>query len=243
MLHDNRVELLSGRSTVVSASRTRWKTERIVGHYIFGYGSLIEQASRMRTTPSAMYVLPARVRGYARGWWARTGAVGFSPTFVGATPDPSKSVNGVIYAVSDDELAASDKREEGYVRVDAAKFGPVEILSGGPAPNGEIYIYVNDFKKLPQQDSLPTAQFPIVQSYVDICLTGCLQIEKGFPDAVGFAGEFIQTTQEWSKYWENDRVQPRRAPFTVPAASKIDKLLEMHLPKLFAEIQLAPGRW
>jgi hypothetical protein len=38
-------------------------------------------------------------------------------------------------------------------------------------------------------------------------------------------------------------VQPRRAPFTVPAAAKIDKLLEMHLPKLFAEIQLAPGRW
>jgi hypothetical protein len=41
--------------------------------YIFGYGSLIEQASRMRTTPAVMYVLPARVRGYARGWWARTG--------------------------------------------------------------------------------------------------------------------------------------------------------------------------
>ena len=34
-----------------------------------------------------------------------------------------------------------------------------------------------------------------------------------------------------------------RAPFTVPAASKIDKLLETHLPTLFAEIQLAPGRW
>jgi hypothetical protein len=28
-----------------------------------------------------------------------------------------------------------------------------------------------------------------------------------------------------------------------PAASKIDKLLETHLLTLFAEIQLAPGRW
>jgi cation transport regulator ChaC len=228
---------------MVSDSRTRWKAEGIVSQYIFGYGSLIEQASRMRTTPSAIYVLPARVHGYARGWWARTGAVGFSPTFVGATPDPSKSVNGVIYAVSDDELAASDKREEGYVRVDAAKFEPVEILSGGPAPNGEIYIYVNDFKKMPQQDSLPTAQFPIVQSYVDICLTGCLQIEKGFPGVGEFAREFIESTQEWSKYWENDRAYPRRAPFVVPKAQDIDKLLKLYLPDLFAEIQLAPGRW
>jgi hypothetical protein len=32
--------------------------------YIFGYGSLIEQASRLRSTPSALYVLPARARGH-----------------------------------------------------------------------------------------------------------------------------------------------------------------------------------
>src|SRR5271170_6408241 len=109
-----------------------------VQQYIFGIGSLIEQASRMRTTPSAMYVLPARVHGYVRGWWARTGAVGFSPTFVGAIPEPSGTVNGVIYAVSKEELAASDKREAGYIRMDAAKYKPVEVLSGGPAPKGRI---------------------------------------------------------------------------------------------------------
>jgi hypothetical protein len=38
-------------------------------------------------------------------------------------------------------------------------------------------------------------------------------------------------------------VRPRRAPFTVPAAQKIDKLPRKHLPKLFADIQLAPARW
>jgi len=46
------------------------------------------------------------------------------------------------------------------------------------------------------------------------------------------------------KYWENDRVNPRRSSFAgVPLASKIDHLLQKHLPELFAEIQLAPGRW
>jgi len=77
--------------------------------YIFGYGSLIEQASRLRSTPSALYVLPARARGYARGWWARTGAIGFSTTFVGAIPEKSSSMNGVIYAVNKEELDDTDK--------------------------------------------------------------------------------------------------------------------------------------
>ncbi|MBV9499278.1 MAG: gamma-glutamylcyclotransferase [Acidobacteriaceae bacterium] len=209
--------------------------------YIFGYGSLIEQASRLRSTPSALYVLPARASGYARGWWARTGAIGFSTTFVGAIPEKSSSINGVIYSVNKEELDDTDERESGYTREDIASH--LEILSGGTVPKGEIYIYLNKFAEGEREKSVPTPDFPIVQSYVDICLTGCLQIEKGFPDAAGFAAEFIETTQEWSKYWENDRIQPRRAPFTVPAAPQIDKLLATHLPKWFGDIQLAPGRW
>ena len=210
--------------------------------YIFGYGSLIEQASRMRTTPSAIYALPARARGFARGWWARTGAIGFTTTFAGAIPEKSSSVNGVIYAVSKEELEATNKREQGYTPTDITS--NVEILSGGSTPKDKIWIYVNNFKNdKERQESRPTPDFPIVQSYVDICLTGCLQIEQGFPDAGDFAGEFIKSTQEWSKYWENDRVHPRRPFVAVPLSAQIDALLQKHLPKLFAQIQLAPGRW
>jgi len=210
--------------------------------YIFGYGSLIEQASRMSTTPSAMYALPARARGFARGWWARTGAIGFTTTFVGAIPEKSSSVNGVVYSVSKEELEATNKREQGYTATDITS--DVEILSGGSTPKDKIWLYVNKFKnEKERKESLPAPQFPIVQSYVDICLTGCLQIEQSFPEAGAFAGEFIESTQAWSKYWENDRVHPRRAPFMVPLAPAIDKLLQKHLPKLFAQIQLAPGRW
>ncbi|HUK19287.1 MAG TPA: gamma-glutamylcyclotransferase family protein [Bryobacteraceae bacterium] len=210
--------------------------------YIFGYGSLIEQASRLRTTPSAMYVLPARARGFARGWWARTGSIGFTTTFVGAIPEKGSSMNGVVYAVSKEELEATNKREQGYTPTDITN--DVEILSGGSTPKDKIWIYVNKFKnEKERQDSLPTADFPIVQSYVDICLTGCLQIQQGFPDAGDFAREFIESTQAWSKYWENDRVHPRRPFVSVPLSSQIDALLQKHLPKLFAQIQLAPGHW
>ena len=209
--------------------------------YIFGYGSLIEQASRMRTTPTAMYVLPAWVPGFARGWWARTGAIGFTTTFVGAIENTSSTVNGVVYAVSDEELAATDKREQGYKRVDVTD--AIKIL-GGSKPNGKVWIYVNDFKNEEElKNSLPTPQVPIVQSYVDICLTGCLQIEQGFPDAGNFAVEFITSTKGWSEYWENDRVNARRPFVTVPLFSKIDLLLKTHLPDQFAKIQLALGRW
>ena len=223
-------------------TRARIQIEGILP-YIFGIGSLIEQASRMRTTPTAMYVLPARVSGFARGWWARTGAVGFTTTFVGAIPEKSSSVNGVVYAVSDEELVGTNEREKGYTPTDITS--DVQILvPGGSRPSGKVWLYVNKFKNEQElKNSLPTAEFPIVQSYVDICLTGCRQIQEGFPDVGDFAAEFIKTTQEWSKYWENDRAYPRRAPFTVPSAQDIDEFLQKHLPKLFAEIKLAPGRW
>ncbi|WP_157439811.1 gamma-glutamylcyclotransferase family protein [Terracidiphilus gabretensis] len=196
----------------------------------------------MRTTPAALYVLPARVKGFARGWWARTGAVGFSTTFVGAIRDKSASMNGVVYAVSDEELARTNKREAGYTPTDITK--SVEILGGSFKPKGKVWVYANKFKsKQALKNSLPSPEFPIVQSYVDICLTGCLQIQQGFPEAGDFAAEFIQSTREWSKYWENDRAYPRRAPFAVPLAQDIDILLKKHLPAQFAEIRISPSRW
>ena len=177
-----------------------YRKERILP-YIFAYGSLIEQASRSKSTPSTLYVLPAKVHGYARGWWHRTGGIGRSTTFLGAVPEKASSINGVIYAVDKAELDATDGREEGYERVIVSH---LEILSGGSKPEGEIYIYLDKFEEGPTRD------FPIVQSYVDICLTGCLQIEKGFPDVYDFSVDFIKTTQKWPEYWENDRQYPRR---------------------------------
>ena len=210
--------------------------------YIFGYGSLIEQSSRLRTTPRAIYVLPARVTGFARGWWARTGSIGFTTTFAGAIPHAAGYINGVVYAVTQQELEDTNKREQGYTPTDIT--GAIQILSGDYKPKDKVWMYVNDFKPGEREKSLPTAEFPIVQSYVDICLTGCLQIEGAFPDdARDFARAFIESTQEWSSYWENDRVNPRRPFVSVPAASAIDGLLAKYLPEYFSKIKLAPGHW
>ncbi|HKF46489.1 MAG TPA: gamma-glutamylcyclotransferase family protein [Terracidiphilus sp.] len=210
--------------------------------YIFGYGSLIEQSSRLRTTPKAIYVLPATVTGFARGWWARTPSPGFSTTFAGAIPADKASINGVVYAVTQQELEDTNKREDGYTPTDVT--GQIQILSGGYKPKDKVWMYVNKFKAGEREKSLPSASFPIVQSYVDICLTGCLQIEAAFPDdAKGFAREFIKSTQAWSNYWENDRINPRRPFVSAPAAFTIDTLLKECVPEEFSKIQLAPGHW
>ena len=90
-------------------------------NYIFGYGSLIEKESRRRTTPNAEIAFPVRIFGVMRGWFGRTPVSGLSTTFLGCIKtriDPQNEnqknyVNGVIYEVSNDELLATDEREQG----------------------------------------------------------------------------------------------------------------------------------
>src|SRR4051794_41726991 len=81
-------------------------------NYIFGYGSLIEDESRRRTTPSAVDAWPALVQGIRRGWWARGAKSGLTTTYLRAVavtdpdPDPKEvgECNGVIYKGSAVEL-------------------------------------------------------------------------------------------------------------------------------------------
>src|SRR5690606_26329348 len=85
-------------------------------HFIFGFGSVINEESRRRTVDEPCGVIPARLDGYRRAWnvhcpTANITVLGLE-TWVGGT------VNGVLVPVHDDaSLAAFDEREHGYVRV------------------------------------------------------------------------------------------------------------------------------
>jgi hypothetical protein len=50
---------------------------------------------------------------------------------------------------------------------------------------------------------------PMVESYVDICNYGCLEIEAQSSSARGFVQEFIRTAAGWNAYWVNGRIYPR----------------------------------
>jgi hypothetical protein len=85
----------------------------------------------------------------------------------------------------------------------------------------------------------------MVQSYVDICIHGCLEVEGKYPTAAGFTQDFIATTEEWSRCWVNDRLYPRRPFIFQPAAGQIDAALQS-APKtadLFYEVEIEPARW
>ena len=70
----------------------------------------------------------------------------------------------------------------------------------------------------------PTFELPMVQSYLDDALVGALQFGEDF------AGEWLDTTHGWSRYWLNDRLESRRPWVHTPEALRIDRLLRAHPP-------------
>ena len=74
--------------------------------YLFGYGSLIQRESRMRTWASASSAFPVIVKGVSRGWFDQTGGPSWNPTYLGAVLDSAGTCNGVIFPVTSEEFAA-----------------------------------------------------------------------------------------------------------------------------------------
>ncbi|MEO0561158.1 MAG: gamma-glutamylcyclotransferase family protein [Chloroflexota bacterium] len=211
-------------------------------NYVFGYGSLIERGSRTRTNPSAEGAPPVIVDHIARGWWINGVNPGFSTCFLGVQQQPGARCNGVVYALKEHDFVQLDKRERMYNRVQI----PIEDMhfldgSDGLPDNAVVWTYaVPDALR-----TIPTPDFPIIQSYVDTCINGCFEVEEAYPlaKAADYARMFIEETADWSHYWENDRMWPRRPWSTVPRAFQIDGFLQEMLPELFAMIKLQPARW
>lgn len=208
--------------------------------FIFGYGSLVETQSRTRTVPTARDASPVSVVGIHRGWFDQTPGNSLSTTFLGAVSDPDCKCNGVIFKVTQQELDAFDQREAGYTR-ERINQKNITMLDGTKSPPaGDIWFYASAEKRY------ASPKFPIVQSYVDICLNGCLELEAKYPEAkkAEFAKTFLKSTTDWSKYWVNDRIYPRRAFIYSPSANTIDGLIKAVLgEEVFSNIEIEPASW
>lgn len=204
-------------------------------HYVIGYGSLMDTESKNRTWPLDGVNLPARVTGYQRAWNTVGTTIGFSTTFLGVTLQDDADMVAALYRVFDAaDFAAGDEREFPYCRVEVAP-SQITMIDGSTTPtDGRIWIYV----VRPDHIRAPDADYPIVQSYVDIFLNGCIEMESRVAvDGIDFVTECITTTAGWSPHWVNDREYPRR-PFDIPNAFRIDELLNRELPEEFAAIQI-----
>ena len=193
--------------------------------YVFTYGSLIEYASRTRSVPSALYVYPVEVKGIKRGWFEQDHASNtIQPTYLGAVFDEESACNGVIFSVNKEELQRLKEREASY-NVREIPLEKIEFLDlRGDFKTKDVKIYFFESKTQYQ----PSPKFPIVQSYVDICVGGCLQIDKNFaiPKEKSFAKKFFDTTTGWEGTWFNDRLYPWRPFIYAPNATAIDDAIK-----------------
>lgn len=204
-------------------------------HYVIGYGSLMETASKERTWQNTGVSRPVKVRGFARGWNARGTDIGVSTTFLGVEPKAGAELVAALYRVYDvRNFFAGDARESIYCRALVAP-SQVSMLDGSGLPTrGRFWIY----KLRPGSNHPPDARFPIVQSYVDIFLSGCIELGRlVVVEQVDFLAACISTTKGWSVHWVNDRIYPRR-PIHQPNAARIDVILHRLLPKQFEAIRI-----
>jgi cation transport regulator ChaC len=179
------------------------KTATTLTHFVFGYGSLICPESRAITAPEQSHKIatPVSVRNIERVWSKRTAR---GMTAMGVRFVEDAACIGVILPVSDKELALFDEREQGYDRLPLllSDVGRVSFLS--PAHYEEddhdiflqakeqnatdavqIWVYVQ------RVENPASPEHPIVQTYVDTILRGCLSISEEF------AQEFIASTKGW----------------------------------------------
>ena len=180
--------------------------------YLFGYGSLINLRSRGLTSATSP-ASPARLAGLRRGWFAPVTADRI--TYLAVQRTAGASCNGVIVKVDATNLPSFDAREKSHHRISLNR-SSVELLDGGILAPGVIWAYECLTVKT------PSAANPIVQSYVDVVLDGCLAISDAF------AREFIRSTAGWRGPWINDRERPRypRHVPTTTTPERIDALLE-----------------
>ena len=173
--------------------------------YIVGYGSLMDESSKQRTDKTTTEGVPIFLKGYQRGWFVHGTLPGLNATFLSIKESPYSSLNGVIYKlINPNNIAMYDKRERIYCRKELST-SKIKFYSSIPTENKQIWIYVpkNKYTEKPEQN------YPIVQSYVDIFIRGCINIEGKFniPD---FAKNCVNSTTNWSIHWVNDRIFPRR---------------------------------
>ncbi|HHI70492.1 MAG TPA: gamma-glutamylcyclotransferase [Rhodobacteraceae bacterium] len=176
--------------------------------YFFGYGSLVN-----RKTHHYEPAHKARMTGWRRAWRR-------SPLrnvcYLTAVPDADCSIEGLIAAVPDGDWQALDLRERAYLRQDASHQVRHEVNH-----DPEVAIYAID----PAAHHPPTAENPILLSYLDV-------VVQGYLAEFGEAGveRFFETTDGWHAPVLDDRsdpVYPRAQNLTPTETEMVDHYLQI----------------
>ncbi len=207
-------------SSIFATNNCHPKINNNVKNYLIGYGSLMQSKSRQRTLKVATDVYPIMIKGFERTWGIHGGH--YKTTFLTLIKNPKLSLNAIYYYTNNEEIQKTDQRESGYCRIQIAKKN-ISPLGLSRLPLGTYWVYAQKNNSV----QLPTTQYPIVQSYVDIFIDGCMNVAQRY-QLKSFSKQCVTHTTGWPKLnnnlWINDREFARR-PFNVPNAFKIDKFL------------------
>lgn len=217
----------------VSVDNCRPLYDSTMPQFIVGYGSLMQEKSKAEDAAEIGPNFPIYVKGFERGWIEHGTDIGFSTTYLGVTANASARMNAVYFKLNNPlALANYDKREDTYCRVGITP-EHIQTLSKDPLPQGQFWIYTTKT----ELKSAPAARYPIVETYVDIFLSGCFELEKKY-HLEHFARDCVRTTKQWSNHWVNDRPNPRTAWDNDEYVSDIDPLLAKELPDYFNQIKI-----
>jgi len=202
--------LYSTSSTTTSSFTTNNKT-----NFVVGYGSIMCEQSRAITCPDLISVptIPIVVHNTERIWSKRS--ILGNMTAMGIQFRTGSSCTGILIPIANHEdLLRFDEREAGYERmkVPTTDIGRIPFLNnydddGDDLFDGQFFRddhdddSVNVWIYKPNELCFPSSEKPIVQSYLDTILRGCLDISEDF------AMDFLKTTKGWSECETNVLVE------------------------------------
>jgi tetratricopeptide (TPR) repeat protein len=198
------------------------------------------ETDEISSLPGAVVTLKKSF-GYARQWNFRSStgftALGVSPCNDGSSSYPASEINGVLFQIPTSMTPGFDRREVGYKKV-SIPFEHVQFQydiavsssSNTATPKNpqtkfdlttkdRLWLYV----PLPTHTTDADENHPLLQSYVDTVLQGCLEWGGEV-----MAEQFLVTTGGWSTYFLNDTPSSRRPWLFRKEYNTIDRLLKKY---------------
>lgn len=231
--------------------------------FCFGMGSLINTPSRVGTAGKvAQCAIPIAVTAsydFCPCWNFQNRAGGSQLTAGGMilrhdprNQNPLAETAGVVYPGPTNEaaMAAQDEREVGYTRYNI----PTEYirsLNWCDIPDGiTVFQYVPNTEladdhpsrarnkedgSLTGRATFPPRDYPLPQTYVDVCIKGCLEYSTEFAAKwiAGFVG-WPSPQDANHHFWLNDRPMARTGWVREPRFREVDELLVSEIPDSFS---------
>lgn len=235
--------------------------------YVFGFGSIINTATHApwlaltssidnnstngsnigNTALQGQRATILATFGFKRGWTYRS-PTGFTALGVYRVEEAT-DINGVLFRIKHDMLEGFDRREVGYDRVEILR-DDIELIQPQSKDDGAVEKHTNHVLLNIQEGEriwvyIPKESFcmeanedhPILQSYVDTVLQGCL--EWG---GTQMAKDFVATTSNWSPYFLNDTPSSRRPWLFRKEYNTIDRILSQNPATYFGDRRHPEGR-